>query len=123
MMYRQRMFAVKIAIGKTADLIKSSTCMDVASQWERKALAAQNPELLFCLSTASPSEHRRNQSLGISGTEVPSHRTNSTTMSQKAINVKAGLLFFFFFAWEHMLQANSNHQSQWNEMVFLWQVL
>lgn len=44
MMYRQRMFARKIAIGKTADLIKSSTRMDVASLWERKALAAQNLE-------------------------------------------------------------------------------
>lgn len=61
MMYRQRMFAVKIAIGKTADLIKSSTRMDVASRWERKALTAQNLELLFCHFTASPLELRRNQ--------------------------------------------------------------
>jgi len=54
------MFAVRIAIGKTADLIKSSTRTDVASLWERKALAAQNLELLFCLSVASLTEHRRN---------------------------------------------------------------
>lgn len=60
MIYRQRMFAVRIAIGKTADLIKSSTRTDVASLWERKALAAQNLELLFCLSVASLTEHRRN---------------------------------------------------------------
>lgn len=59
MMYRQRMFAVRIAIGKTADLIKSSTRMDVASLWERKALAVQNLELLFCLSVASPLVRRR----------------------------------------------------------------
>lgn len=60
-MYRQRMFAVQIAIGKTADLIKSSTRMDVARRWERKALTAQNLELLFRLSTASPPVHRSNQ--------------------------------------------------------------
>lgn len=35
MISRQRMFAGKIAIGKTADLIKSSTRMDVARLWER----------------------------------------------------------------------------------------
>lgn len=43
------MFAVKIAIGKTADLIKSSTRMDVASRWERKALSTESGIALLFL--------------------------------------------------------------------------
>lgn len=97
MMYRQRTFAVKIAIGKTADLIKSSARMDVASQWERKAFAALNLELLFCLSTASHQSTRETRSLSTPGREVLSQCTNSMTVSQNAINVIAALLFFSFF--------------------------
>lgn len=101
MMYRQRTFAVKIAIGKTADLIRSSARMNVASRWERKAFAAQNLELLFCLSTASLPKHRRNQEPWHSrqrGAE-PTHKV-FMTLSQDAINVIAGLFFSFSFCTE-----------------------
>lgn len=97
MMYRQRTFAVKIVIGKTADLIKSSARMDVASQWERKAFAALNLELLFCLSTASHQSTGETRSLSTPGREVLSQCTNSMTVSQNAINVIASLLFFSGF--------------------------
>lgn len=108
MMYRRRTFAVKTAIGKTADLIKSSARMDVASCWERKAFAAQNLELLFSLSPRLP-HHSTGETRSLDtpgrGTE-PMHKL-FMTLSQDPINVIAGLLFsfflFLFFAWKHML--------------------
>lgn len=129
MMYRQRTFAVKIAIGKTADLIKSSARMDVASQWERKAFAALNLELLFCLSTASHQSTGETRSLSTPGREVLSQCTNSMTVSQNAINVIAPLLFFSRFFFVCLLLHGStccylpSINSQQNEVVLVWQVL
>lgn len=129
MMYRQRTFAVKIVIGKTADLIKSSARIDVASQWERKAFAALNLELLFCLSTASHQSTGETRSLSTPGREVLSQCTNSMTVSQNAINVIAALLLFFWFFFVCLLLHGSTCcylppiNSQQNEVVLVWQVL